>query len=98
MLGPVQGLDKDLKQKQLSKYSPEREQEARDWIEQVAFVQLHGEFADSLKDGVALCKLINNLMPERKEIKPTSSKLAFKQMENIHAFLQGVSDLGNFYN
>ncbi|KAJ3312941.1 Muscle-specific protein 20 [Boothiomyces sp. JEL0838] len=91
---PVKGLDSDLKLKRQSKYSPEREQEAREWIEQVAFVQLEGEFADALKDGVALCKLINNLMPDRKPIKPSTSKLAFKQMENIHAFLQGVTDLG----
>jgi hypothetical protein len=40
-----------------SKYSVEREQEARQWIEQLIGESFPSDdFAESLKDGVILCK------------------------------------------
>ncbi|KAJ3336101.1 hypothetical protein HDU91_001890, partial [Kappamyces sp. JEL0680] len=87
-------LDKDLKIKQDSKYSIEREQEARQWIESVVGHALpEGTFQEQLKDGIVLCEVVNAIMPG-KTLKPSASKLGFKQMENIHAFLVAIAELG----
>jgi hypothetical protein len=47
----------------------------------------------TLKDGVLLLDLYNKVCPETpKKINKTT--MAFKQMENISAFLKGAADLG----
>lgn len=89
----VTSLDEDLKTQQAAKYSVERENEARQWIEEILKVKLEGTFAEALHDGIHLCNLINILNPTVKPLKPTSSKLSFKQMENIHLFLLALADL-----
>ena len=96
MLSTVSSLDKDLKVKHDSKYSVERDHEAREWIGAVTGTPLDSEksLQDVLKDGITLCELINALMPDRKPLKPTTSKLSFKQMENIHSFLVAIAELG----
>lgn len=43
---------------------------------------------DSLKDGVLLCKLVNKILPGSAKYK--ESKMPFKQMENIAAFLDAA--------
>lgn len=52
-----------------------------------------GDFADALNDGQILCRLINIITPGKIK-KINSSSLAFKQMENIGAFLAAVSSYG----
>ncbi|KAJ2996888.1 Muscle-specific protein 20 [Globomyces sp. JEL0801] len=87
-------LDEDLKLKAKAKYSPEREAEARDWLQSITGIQLMGTFAEALHDGIVLCTAINILMPNRNPIKPTTSRLAFRQMENIASFLAAIEELG----
>ena len=43
---------------------------------------------DSLKDGMLLCKLVNKILPGSAKYK--ESKMPFKQMENIAAFLDAA--------
>lgn len=90
----IRGLDHDLRMKAAAKYSPEREEEARKWIEEVAGITLEGSFHEALKDGVALCKVINSIKQGGKQVKIATSKLPFRQMENIHQFLMGIEELG----
>ncbi|KAJ3125321.1 hypothetical protein HK098_000385 [Nowakowskiella sp. JEL0407] len=91
---PIYGLDKELAEKQAMKYDPEREKAVREYIEAVTGEKfpLPG-FQESLKDGVLLCKLMNKIQPEH-PIKVSPSKMPFKQMENIHMFLDRCTKLG----
>ncbi|KAJ3124497.1 hypothetical protein HK098_001108 [Nowakowskiella sp. JEL0407] len=90
---PVYGLDKELLAKQNAKYDPEREREARSWIEEVIGEKFPKDnFIESLKDGVILCKLLNKAA--NSNVKINNSTMPFKQMENINNFLQGLDKLG----
>ncbi|KAI8905357.1 calponin homology domain-containing protein [Powellomyces hirtus] len=88
---PIYGLDKELAAKAAAKYDPSREAEARQWIETVTGEKFPADgFQESLKDGVLLCKLVNKLSPDQ-PIKFNTSKMPFKQMENINSFLMALS-------
>ncbi|KAI9483111.1 MAG: calponin homology domain-containing protein [Benjaminiella poitrasii] len=90
---PLYGLDKEIQAKISSKYSTEREQEAKEWIENVIGEKFPSDdFAESLKDGVILCKLIGKVVPGQGKYK--QSKMPFIQMENISIFLRGAEALG----
>ncbi|KAI8918844.1 calponin homology domain-containing protein [Entophlyctis helioformis] len=95
MADVVQSLDKDLAAKAAAKYDPAREAEAQAYIESVSGLQFDASlsFAENLKSGVILCKAMNAICPE-KPIKIAESKLPFKQMENIHKFLERMTELG----
>ncbi|KAI8889209.1 hypothetical protein K501DRAFT_208668 [Backusella circina FSU 941] len=87
------GIDKEIQARIDSKYSVEREQEARQWIEQLIGEPFPSDdFAESLKDGVILCKVIGKLVPGQGKFK--QSKMPFIQMENISIFLRGADALG----
>ncbi|KAJ3090895.1 hypothetical protein HK102_002345 [Quaeritorhiza haematococci] len=91
---PLYGLDKELAERAAAKYDPEREAKVRWYIEEVSGEKFANDgFQESLKDGVLLCKAMNKIMPEN-PIKITTSKLAFKQMENIANFLDRMEKLG----
>ena len=63
------------------------EQEAKDWISYMTGQPFpEGSFASALKDGSLLCDVMNNMVPN--SIKINKSTMAFKQMENISAFLE----------
>ncbi|KAI9003228.1 calponin homology domain-containing protein [Gaertneriomyces semiglobifer] len=84
---PLYGLDKELAERQAAKYDPQREKQAREWIEEVVGEKFPSDdFQESLKNGVLLCKLIKKLSPDL-TIKWNESKMPFKQMENINTFL-----------
>ncbi|KND02200.1 uncharacterized protein SPPG_02686 [Spizellomyces punctatus DAOM BR117] len=88
---PIYGLDKELAAKAAAKYDPAREAEARAWVEEVTGEKCQGEtLQDGLRDGVLLCKLINVLLPD-KPLKFTTSRMPFKQMENINHFLGALT-------
>ncbi|KAG0735157.1 hypothetical protein G6F57_007958 [Rhizopus arrhizus] len=90
---PVYGIDKEIQAKIESKYSVQREQEAKRWIEEIIGEQFPlDDFAESLKDGVILCKMIGKLAPGQGKFK--QSKMPFIQMENISIFLKGAEALG----
>ncbi|KAF9585079.1 Muscle-specific protein 20 [Lunasporangiospora selenospora] len=87
------GIDREIAAKLAAKYDPLREEEAREWIEQVIEEPLPCPgFQESLKDGVILCKLINVLIPGFVKVK--ASRMPFVQMENIAKFLEGCEKLG----
>lgn len=70
------------------------EVEARAWIEQVVGSGLKGDtLTEALKDGQALCRLVNTLRPGT-ITKIETSHVAFKQMANITAFIKGCRTLG----
>ena len=75
------------------------EQEAIEWImHYVKDADLEGvegaeQFQEKLKDGKILCNLINAIEPGSVK-KINTSKLAFKEMENINHFLNGCTAYG----
>ncbi|XP_063956649.1 transgelin-2-like [Lytechinus pictus] len=102
------GMNADLTDKKDAKFDPDLATEAFEWIAAVLETgpPESQELASSvgpviaekdvhvpLKDGVVLCHLINVIRPGSvKQI--NSSKMAFKQMENIGNFLGGCENLG----
>lgn len=97
------GLTAEIKGKIAAKYEVEKEQEARTWMEAVLGEPVDSSvswneplgperFHQALKDGVMLCKLADKIMPSK--VPHNSSKLAFKQMENINNFLTACEKYG----
>jgi hypothetical protein len=91
-------LDRDLQRRSQAKYDDRflsMEKEAREWIEQVLgepLLPADRDLCDCLKDGVALCKLVNKVSPGASKYKVSS--MPFVQMENISQFLAFASRLG----
>lgn len=72
--------------------------ECLEWIKEVTGEPINtsgdmDNFYEVLKDGVMLLKLINSLEPGRVK-KVNESKMAFKCMENISAFLEVAKAFG----
>eukprot|EP00794_Sanderia_malayensis_P005251 gene5251-5915_t len=95
------GLTAETKNKISSKYSPDAEQQALIWIEEVlednVFDGATGQkqIQLALKDGRILCRLINALNPSKPVKFNNKDKLMpFKMMENIGQFLQGCEVYG----
>lgn len=96
--GPAYGLSRELAMKSDAKFSMERAQQCLVWIEAcldqtIAQVSGQDEFAEALKDGSALCALINKLAPGSVK-KINTMKAPFKQRENIEMFLNGCLAYG----
>merc|ERR1711936_1512733 len=98
--GPSYGLSAELKLKQEAKYDPEEAKKCLGWINQVTAAGLDvnrcktdEEFAEQLKNGQALCKLINAIAPGSVARINTMSA-TFKQRENIEMYLAGCSKYG----
>ncbi|XP_041475112.1 muscle-specific protein 20-like isoform X1 [Lytechinus variegatus] len=100
---PPSGINLDIQRKKAAKYPKDIEIGARKWVEQVVGEPLKDQeigshhFAESLKDGVVLCKLINKIVahfgsPQIKKI--NTSSMAFKQMENIGNFVKFAEEFG----
>ncbi|KAI9328542.1 calponin homology domain-containing protein [Obelidium mucronatum] len=91
----VRGLDRDLADKMAEKYNPQREREAKEWLESVIQREFAADvsFHEALKDGVILCEAINKVSPGT-QVKINQSKMPFKQMENINSFLQAAEKMG----
>lgn len=94
------GFTAEVKRKIASKYDVNQEIEARNWIETIIKETLNGQgepcsqrFHEELKDGIALCKLMNAIKPGSIK-KINESKIAFKQMENISNFLKASQEIG----
>ena len=72
----------------MSRYTPTAAKEIRQWIETNLNEPLPpGDLLEVLKDGVALCKLANLVLPPP-GIKFKASPMPFIQMENISHFLK----------
>lgn len=91
---PLYGLDAELYLKKQAKLDPQQEKVAKEWIEAATGEKFpSASFAESLKDGALLCKLMNTLNPG--SIKSVNqSKMPFKQMENINSFLAAAEKYG----
>jgi len=93
------GFSAEVSRKIDKKYDSELEEQAVEWI--CSYLSDAPEPKPSgkqevhawLKDGIVLCKLINELQPGSVK-KINESKMAFKQMENIANFLAGCEKLG----
>ncbi|KAJ5823481.1 hypothetical protein N7447_005821 [Penicillium robsamsonii] len=86
-MASVTSLDKDLRNMRLSRYTPQAAAEVRDWIEEVLHEKLASpDLLEGLKDGVALCKLVNLVVSPGVKYKQLSAP--FVQMENISHFLR----------
>ncbi|KAL2861458.1 hypothetical protein BJX68DRAFT_222577 [Aspergillus pseudodeflectus] len=86
-MASVTSLDKDLRNLRLSRYTPQAAAEVRSWIEEVLRERLpSGDLLDVLKDGVALCRLLN--LAVSPGVKFKQSSMPFVQMENISHFLR----------
>ncbi|KAK7755327.1 calponin [Diatrype stigma] len=87
-MASVTSLDKDLRRLRLDKYTPTAANEARLWIEGALGEALSSsDLLDGLKDGVALCRLVN-LATGPPGVKFKKSAMPFVQMENISHFLR----------
>lgn len=88
------GMTAELKEKQASKYDPQLEKEAREWLVAVVGEPFPGgSFHEALRDGIYLCKAINKLQPGSVP-KINTNKMAFKMMENIGKFLDAINAYG----
>ncbi|EAW10750.1 calponin homology domain protein [Aspergillus clavatus NRRL 1] len=86
-MASVTSLDKDLRNLRLSRYTPQAAAEVREWIEETLHERLPaGDLLDALKDGVALCRLVN--LAVSPGVKYKQSSMPFVQMENISHFLR----------
>ncbi|KAL4887026.1 hypothetical protein BJY04DRAFT_45609 [Aspergillus karnatakaensis] len=86
-MASVTSLDKDLRNLRLSRYTPQAAAEVRSWIEEVLRESLQpGDLLEALKDGVALCRLLN--LAVSPGVKYKQSPMPFVQMENISHFLR----------
>lgn len=86
-------LDKELKAKAAAKYDPIAEALAQHWIEQVTGHVFRKPFAEELKDGVVLCRLVNKIK-EGSVSKIYEGSKAFGQMDNISNFLKAIKKFG----
>ncbi|RDA83492.1 hypothetical protein CP532_7037 [Ophiocordyceps camponoti-leonardi (nom. inval.)] len=87
-MASVTSLDKDLRKMRLEKYTPAAAAEARSWVEDILGEKLpSSDLLEGLKDGVALCRLVNLVVPPP-GVKFKKSAMPFVQMENISHFLR----------
>jgi len=79
----------------MSKFEPngERTKEAKKFVEDITGESFSGDFQESLKSGVLLCNLLNKIQSGTVP-KIQTSNMAFKQMENIAAYVEGSRKLG----
>ncbi|CAI5723305.1 unnamed protein product [Peronospora effusa] len=88
------GLDAELARKAAERYDYDMENEARVWLETISEMQIGDDFGEGLRDGIILCTVANKIhssVIKRVEIK---SKMPFKLMENVSAFLKACRVMG----
>lgn len=84
--GPSYGLSAQIAGKIAGKRDPDSEREVLEWIEAVIGERLPNlPYDEVLRDGLVLCKLMNQLMPGSIP-KVNTSGGQFKLMENINKF------------
>lgn len=92
--GPVYGLDAELAAKAAAKRNSSLENQCLEWVQSVTKEPLPSkDLIEALRDGTALCKLINVVKPGTVK-RVNQSKMAFKQRENITNFIRGCRTLG----
>uniref|UniRef100_A0A0K8TPC4 Transgelin n=1 Tax=Tabanus bromius TaxID=304241 RepID=A0A0K8TPC4_TABBR len=95
---PKSGFAAEAQRKINSKYSEELAEECLQWIKEITGTPINtsgdmDNFFEVLRDGVLLCQLANSI--ETGSVKKINeSKMAFKCMENITAFLDAAKKFG----
>jgi len=69
-----------------------RTKEAVEFVEQVTGEKFTSDFQTSLKSGILLCNFLNGLKPNSVS-RINNSKMPFKEMENIDAYLKACTSL-----
>ncbi|GJQ79012.1 Chd64 [Trypoxylus dichotomus] len=92
------GFAAEAQRKINAKYNEELAQETLEWIREITGdnINIAGDmdnFYETLNNGTLLCKLVNCIQPGLVK-KINESKMAFKCMENINAFLEAAKILG----
>jgi len=88
------GIQAAVTAKTVSKRSPQVEKALIDWIyEVIGEAAPEGTFEDTLRDGVALCKLINKLRTGSVD-KIATGGSGYVMMENINKFIKAAQDYG----
>eukprot|EP00644_Phytophthora_capsici_P015574 jgi/Phyca11/575123/estExt2_Genewise1.C_PHYCAscaffold_700149 len=88
------GLDAELARKAAERYDYDMENEARAWLETISELQIGDDFGEGLRDGVILCTTANKIHPGVVKRVETKSKMPFKLMENVSAFLKACRVMG----
>ncbi|KAL3656347.1 hypothetical protein V7S43_018838 [Phytophthora oleae] len=88
------GLDAELARKAAERYDYDMENEARAWLETISELQIGDDFGEGLRDGVILCTVANKIHPSVVKRVETKSKMPFKLMENVSAFLKACRVMG----
>ncbi|POM75564.1 IQ motif containing GTPase activating protein [Phytophthora palmivora] len=88
------GLDAELARKAAERYDYDMENEARAWLEAISDMQIGDDFGEGLRDGVILCTVANKIHPSVVKRVETKSKMPFKLMENVSAFLKACRVMG----
>lgn len=101
--GPAYGLSRECQMKSQAKFDLNRAREGCDWVESVTKLTLDFPsdeglvdqlaFGHALKDGIALCTLLNQLQPGLVK-RINTMKAPFKQRENVEMFLKGCEAYG----
>ncbi|GFT50335.1 calponin-3 [Nephila pilipes] len=102
--GPAYGLSRDCMLKAQAKFNLNQALVGLEWIGDVTKLNLDPpgsdkgiqdqiDFANVLKDGIALCTLINQLLPGSVS-KINTMKAPFKERENLEMFLKGCEQYG----
>eukprot|EP00966_Prymnesium_polylepis_P076777 1779727-Prymnesium_polylepis.1 len=87
-------MNKELAEKAAAKFDAGLEANCKAFIEALSGAPLQGDtLQEGLKDGVALVNAINAISPGICP-KPSTGKMAFKQMENIANYTEGCKKLG----
>ena len=58
------GFSAEVQRKQAAKYDKELEKQLHAWIEDKTKMKIGDNFAEGLKNGIILCKLLNKLQPK----------------------------------
>ncbi|RKF63328.1 putative calponin-like protein [Erysiphe neolycopersici] len=89
---PSTYIHKDLRMLRSDRYTPAAANETRAFIEECLGERLSsGDLLEVLKDGVALCKLVNQAVPGTIRFK-ANAQMPFVQMENISLFLEACKN------
>lgn len=91
--GAAESLQSQVSKTIAAKYDSALEEKLQRWIEASTGEPFTAPFAEHLKSGVVLCKLVNVVQPGAVS-KISASRFAFAQMENITAFLRACKTLG----
>ncbi|XP_006815489.1 myophilin-like isoform X2 [Saccoglossus kowalevskii] len=92
--GPSYGMSAQVAAKIGAKRDPQQEAEVQEWIETLTGEKFPSDYAESLRDGIILCKLANTLVPGSVKKVNTNKTQSFKLRENIENFQKMAKNYG----